>query len=380
MAHAAAPQVIFDNFNSGTVSNAPTSATVFTIKRSYLITMILDYHWNNGKGGPGRTVALRRSQGTLYGPWHVVTNGGSGVPNVDWTTQPKVVVPAGSYTVVDSSPGTWSQDAQSGHEVFSEIKGTIATLQKPTPSWHVVSTEASPLLGITCPSSTFCIATGQNGTILTSANAGLTWTNRPSGSHYNLHASTCPTSGDCIVVGSLGAGIILTSANRGATWTKRWTASSTSLNAVTCTSSRHGIAVGYPGLILTTGDGRATWTSRPNPLSPYPQSLSGIACPTSRDCIAVGGDIMTRSNGGAAWIERSNPLTGSGECYASIACRTSTNCLVSGEANVASTNEGKTWTVPMKKYTYDGGKAWRTYPSIYSGAITCSDAGGGCVC
>jgi photosystem II stability/assembly factor-like uncharacterized protein len=68
----------------------------------------------------------------------------------------------------------------------------------------------------------------------------------------------------------LGAGIILTSANRGATWTKRWTASSTSLNAVTCTSSRHGIAVGYPGLILTTGDGRATWTSRPNPLSPYP--------------------------------------------------------------------------------------------------------------
>ncbi|MFZ2056464.1 MAG: hypothetical protein WAV54_03530 [Acidimicrobiales bacterium] len=111
MAHAAAPQVIFDNFNSGTVSNAPTSATVFTIKQSYLITMILDYHWNNGKGSPGGTVALRRSQGTLYGPWHVVTSGGSGVPNVDWTAQPKVVVPAGSYTVVDSSPATLSQDA-----------------------------------------------------------------------------------------------------------------------------------------------------------------------------------------------------------------------------------------------------------------------------
>jgi len=35
-------------------------------------------------------------------------------------------------------------------------------------------------------------------------------------------------------------------------------------------------------------------------------------------------------------------------------------------------------TVPMKKYTYDGGKL-ENYPSIYSGAITCSDAGGAAV-
>jgi len=49
VAQATAPQDVFNNFNSGAVSNSPTTATVFTIKDSYLITMILDYHWNNGQ-------------------------------------------------------------------------------------------------------------------------------------------------------------------------------------------------------------------------------------------------------------------------------------------------------------------------------------------
>ena len=91
---------------------------------------------------------------------------------------------------------------------------------------------------------------------MTTSNAGLTWTQRPSGTHYNLNASTCATNNDCIVVGAPGAGIILMSANHGATWTTRWTESSTSVNAVTCTSNRDCIAVGYPGLVLTTSNGR----------------------------------------------------------------------------------------------------------------------------
>ncbi len=377
VAQATAPQDVFNNFNSGAVSNSPTTATVFTIKDSYLITMILDYHWNNGHGSPGGTIALRSSHGPLYGPWRVVTSGGSGAPNINWTAQPKVVVPAGAYTVVDSSPATWSQDAESGGAGFSEVKGTIETSPpaKPGATWSVVSARTlPPMIGVTCPTSSFCIATGQKGTILTTANAGLTWTQRPSGTHYNLNASTCPTSTDCIAVGALGAGIILTSSNRGATWTTRWTASSTSVNAVTCSNARDCIAVGYPGLILTTSNGGTTWTGRSNPLSPYPQSLSDVVCPTSRNCIVVGFDIMTTANGGATWTERTK-----GGGYTEIACRTSRNCLVAGEQNAATTDQGKTWTVPMKRYTYDGGKTWMTYPPIYSGAISCTNAGGACL-
>ena len=375
-AHATVPQVIFDNFNSGTVSNAPTAPTVFTVRKSCLITMILDYHWNNGHGSPGGTIALRSARGSLYGPWPVVTSGGSGAPNVNWTARPELALPAGTYTVVDSSSATWSQDAESDGAGFTEIEGTIEPSPPPNPgpSWSVVSPKTlPPMLGISCPTSTFCIATGQKGTILTTSNAGLTWTQRPSGTHYNLNASTCATSNDCIAVGALGAGIILTSADHGATWTTRWTESSSSVNAVTCTSNRHCIAVGYPGLVLTTSNGGSTWTSRSNPLSSYPQSFSDVACPTRWDCIAVGFDIITSGNGGVTWTERSK----SGG--AGIACRTSTDCLVSGEHNMATSDRGKTWTVPMKKYTYDGGKTWRTYPPIYSGAISCANAGGGCL-
>jgi hypothetical protein len=97
-------------------------------------------------------------------------------------------------------------------------------------------------------------------------------------------------------------------------------------------------------------------------------------CPTSRNCIVVGFDIMTTANGGATWTERTK-----GGGYTEIACRTSRNCLVAGEQNAATTDQGKTWTVPMKRYTYDGGKTWMTYPPIYLGAISCTNAGGACL-
>ncbi len=389
-AAGAASQDIFNNFNGGTVDNSPMAATVFTIKQSYLITMVLDYHWNNGEGSPGGTIALRCSQGVVHGPWNVVTSSGSGASNVNWTAEPSVVLPAGTYTVVDSDPATWSQDPQSGGAGFSEVKGVVATSStttspttsspQPGGTWRVVSPKKlAPMLNVTCPSSTFCIAVGQDGTIMTSSNSGLTWAKRPSGTHYNLYGAACPTSKACIVVGALGAGIILTSANGGATWTTRWTASSTSVNAVTCTSNRDCIAVGYPGLILTTADGGATWTNRPNPLSPYPQSLSVVVCPTPSDCIAVGADIMTTANGGATWTERLNPLSGTRSGFAGIACRGTNSCLATGEQNVATANRGKTWAVPMKKYTYDGGKTWMTYPRIYGNTVKCLNARSVCL-
>jgi hypothetical protein len=53
--------------------------------------------------------------------------------------------------------------------------------------------------------------------------------------------------------------------------------------------------------------------------------------------------------------------------------------LVSGEQDMTTTDQGKTWTVPMKRYTLDGGKTWRTYPPIYSGAISCANAGDACL-
>lgn len=88
----------------------------------------MTYHWNNGRGTPaGGTIALRSADGKMFGPWGVSTTPGQGgVPNANWIANPNVVIPAGSYTVIDSDPATWAQNGQSGGRGMLEIKGVEA--------------------------------------------------------------------------------------------------------------------------------------------------------------------------------------------------------------------------------------------------------------
>lgn len=117
---------LINTWNTGAVRNGPTAPTAFTIGQPCLITEISDYHWNSGRGQPAGTILLQSGDGRLYGPWIVTTSSGSGAMNVGWTVHPNVVIPTGTYKVVDSSPATWSQNAASGGRGFSEVKGVLA--------------------------------------------------------------------------------------------------------------------------------------------------------------------------------------------------------------------------------------------------------------
>jgi hypothetical protein len=129
-------EVIFTNMNVQGVSSNPTAATTFTISRPYTITRILNYHWNDGQGTPNPgTIALTSSGGTTYGPWQTTGSPGQGnVPNVNWTATPNEDVPAGTYTVVDSEPSTWSHNADSGNRGITHIEGIPASSGSTTPS------------------------------------------------------------------------------------------------------------------------------------------------------------------------------------------------------------------------------------------------------
>jgi photosystem II stability/assembly factor-like uncharacterized protein len=135
------------------------------------------------------------------------------------------------------------------------------------------------------------------------------------------------------------------------------------LGAVACADIHHCWAVGVPGpnatmpagdstVILATANGGATWTPQ-TVVGGYTPELSGIACPTKVDCMAVGsnglsdGVAVVTHDGGAHWASATTP-TGA-IAVESVACDGLAECtaLVSNGTAVwsARTNDfGQTWT------------------------------------
>ncbi len=116
---------VFDNNNIFEVFNNPTAPTVFSISSTYQITLITNYHWNNGQGQPAGTISLTSADGVGYGPFAVTTRSGQGgVPNAYWdSTLQYCDIPPGTYTIGDSNPATWSQNSQSNGRGISTVKG-----------------------------------------------------------------------------------------------------------------------------------------------------------------------------------------------------------------------------------------------------------------
>ena len=117
---------IFNNWNICPVKNSPTKDTTFTLDGAYLITFIATYHWNDGKGAlPKKGISLKDSSGKVYSPWPVTTSPGSGgALNVNWECHPMITLPAGTYTVIDPDPATWSQNDASGKSGFARVAGS----------------------------------------------------------------------------------------------------------------------------------------------------------------------------------------------------------------------------------------------------------------
>ena len=118
---------LFNSMNIYGVSNGPTSAAAFSISQPHVITSIMTYHWNDGRGTRAGTIALRDATGRTFGPWRVTGSAGQGgVPNANWSCTPNVTLPPGTYTIVDSEPATWSHNSQSGGRGMAQVKGYLS--------------------------------------------------------------------------------------------------------------------------------------------------------------------------------------------------------------------------------------------------------------
>lgn len=112
------------NWNNAGVQNGPPSGTpYFTIDNTVMVTYLDSYHYNDGYGVsyPG-TLSLISNDGQEYGPYQMIS---SETNNIIWNYVPyegEIILPPGTYTVVDSDPVTWSNNAESGYAGFFGIK------------------------------------------------------------------------------------------------------------------------------------------------------------------------------------------------------------------------------------------------------------------
>lgn len=121
--------VIFDNFNTSAVTNAPTGQTIFKLNTTATITTVTTYHWNNGHGAYPGSISIKSPKGMVYGPFQCVSEvGQGGIANAFWTCHPNLALPEGRYEVSDSDASTWSTNGGSGFSGFCRVMGVPGKL------------------------------------------------------------------------------------------------------------------------------------------------------------------------------------------------------------------------------------------------------------
>jgi hypothetical protein len=107
---AGPPVVVLDTFNELGIRPGGLPPT-FTVSKPATVLTVQTYHYLAGGGPEPGTLALRSAEGKTYGPWKAFGLAGrSGTANALWNADPIVSIPAGTYTVVDSHPATWSSN------------------------------------------------------------------------------------------------------------------------------------------------------------------------------------------------------------------------------------------------------------------------------
>ena len=130
-------EMVWDNWNKISVGSAPSKPTVFTLNEDTYVSRIENYHYQNRGVKPG-TIGLKSQSGKVYGPWQAHGMiGQGGVMDAVWIVRPNTTIPAGTYTLLDSDNGSWSQNSSSGGAGFSHImrpkKGVSANRDKTSP-------------------------------------------------------------------------------------------------------------------------------------------------------------------------------------------------------------------------------------------------------
>jgi hypothetical protein len=181
----------------------------------------------------------------------------------------------------------------------------------------------------------------------------VTFASPPAVAKYLYYAASCPTSRTCLATGQTASGrpIVSVTNDRGSAWTTTYPDVPHTLGLLSCSDARTCVAGYYDATIhmRRTVDGGATWRTA---TTPHITNLQSISCPTTSQCLAVGGArqngsgtpqaIATR-DGGATWHVTSVPGPAN-----SVSCADAAHCWVSGAADkVWATDSAGTFWRPV---------------------------------
>jgi hypothetical protein len=132
--------MLFNNYNEGNITMGWAASPTFSLTEPAMVTKISTYHWNEGRGEKPGTIELAGPGGTTYGPFAAQGQPAGKIANVTWVATVSVLLPVGTYTIIDSSRATWANNAQSGGKGFAEVVGSYVTAASPksTPT-HILS-------------------------------------------------------------------------------------------------------------------------------------------------------------------------------------------------------------------------------------------------
>jgi photosystem II stability/assembly factor-like uncharacterized protein len=142
-------------------------------------------------------------------------------------------------------------------------------------------------------------AVGDNGRILQSTDAGVTWTVVPSGVPEHLFGIDFATASRGWAIGN--SSVIITTGDGGATWTPQTAAiPSMNLHEIDAIDANTAWAVGPSGTILRTVDGGTNWTTQTSGVTEDLRGLSAIDAQTAW-VVGNNGVILRTTNGGTTW-------------------------------------------------------------------------------